>query len=1284
MVPDPHNAHASAFLSANARRGDGRAPMAKRAAASWPGGAFEPLEPRLLLAVTPVIGFQEGWENAALRTYIPRDSYTLIRGEEGNWGLNDTITAFPEEGPTPHRAHIVMHNGSKALRLESNDSQSGAADNVWLLKPSISVPITPETIFAFEEAGWLDDPQHSGWGYNCVVPPCYDNISLTLEDNRGNTVAYILQRWPDAAWSPDNCVYSDFYLEVMLDPDAGVYERNIWQDFSAIPNFSPAGARVTSIDFTVDEHGWAILDNIHLGAPAHVDLSAALINPKLPAALVSGDGTKLKLPLDIRNEGNVPLPNGQRIDVEVYARPAGAADDSQDVLVAAMPGQSVSKLGAGKAKRLNLSVQVPAGLPTGAYVLVTKIDTLGQVDETDEDNNNEAISPTIDVTLGQIDLTGSFGTGTLPPAVVLGTGARGRVQVIVGNEGNVSVATGQKIDIALFARPLDGGADLELGALSNVSISGLKPGTTKAFSATVTLSADLTEGHYDLLAFVDANDAVPNEADELNNTADDEHGLTAAPPFVDLLAGIGKARLPEATVSGDGTRMTLPVTAMNLGNVPLPRGQRIDVEVYARPVGAPDDSQDVLVATRPGQSVAALGPGKAKQFNVPVLLPAGLETDEYVLVGKVDTADSVAEANEANNAATTPLVDAIDVTCGQIDLTCRIDTAGLPHEAVAGAGAKGAVPIVVRNEGNVPVAAGQRIGIHVLARSLTDGSEHTLKLLDGQSVSGLKPGASKTFRPVVELGENLPEDYYELVAFVDCHNDVPKEWHEDNNEGAWQGQVGVQAPFDDLAGELGTITLPPAVVAGVGAKGLVPVRIVNFGNVPVEAGQKVAVAVRLVPLGGGQEIELAMPEGNSISRLGVAKSKQVNLNVTVPADVPEGTYRLVATVDALDEMPERDEDNNLVVADQLITVAPPFVDLAAGLGSLRLPEALVSGDGTRITLPVTVTNLGNVPVARGSRIDIDVFARPAAAGDDSQDVLVAVSAGQSVSALGVGKTKRFNVPVQLPAGVATEQYVLVAKVDARDDIPEPDGSNNIVATPAEDAMDVTLGQVDLVAVISKSTLPSDLVTGYAESGKVTVAVTNLGNIPLAAGQRIDVRLVARPTGGGADRQIGYLDNVLIAALKPQGTKVLTVSVSTPTGLPKGTYELVAQIDWSDDLEEADEGNNEAALAGPVTVASYLIGTWGLVGLQGAPGPVGPKNSQWTFHANGTYDFFFQYLPYYDVDETRTWQLNGSMLRVELNSIIYAAVGDRNVPLTMKKDQFSFIDSDGDRWTYRRM
>ena len=217
-------------------------------------------------------GFMERWESSSINTYVPSD-FSFINADEGYWFLGDTVSEFQECGDTPQRAEIITSNGSKTLRLTSSESLTGGcADNIWVslfdtstvgsldYNKGFSIPLTNATYISFEEEGDLINPQEHGWGFNCIFPPCFDNVSLHLEDNNGNILAYVLQRYSNAVPDENNSIYR----EIFLNPDAKRYSRNLFSDFSTIPAFKPAGAEIKSIEFRVDEHGWAIIDNISI------------------------------------------------------------------------------------------------------------------------------------------------------------------------------------------------------------------------------------------------------------------------------------------------------------------------------------------------------------------------------------------------------------------------------------------------------------------------------------------------------------------------------------------------------------------------------------------------------------------------------------------------------------------------------------------------------------------------------------------------------------------------------------------------------------------------------------------------------------------------------------------------------------------------------------------------------------------------------------------------------------------------------------------------------------
>jgi hypothetical protein len=62
--------------------------------------------------------------------------------------------------------------------------------------------------------------------------------------------------------------FGDTYREIFLNPDAGSYKRNVFADFLIVPAFIPTGAQITYIEFRVDQHGSALLDDLAIGSRA--------------------------------------------------------------------------------------------------------------------------------------------------------------------------------------------------------------------------------------------------------------------------------------------------------------------------------------------------------------------------------------------------------------------------------------------------------------------------------------------------------------------------------------------------------------------------------------------------------------------------------------------------------------------------------------------------------------------------------------------------------------------------------------------------------------------------------------------------------------------------------------------------------------------------------------------------------------------------------------------------------------------------------------------------------
>lgn len=225
---------------------------------------------------TAITHFHEGWETALEGIYMPaRCSY--VDADEGVWSLDDAVADSVSCGLTPHTAEIVKLTDGQALLLTSVDSRSACSDIIsvslteaGLVNPNFALTIDANTVLSFYEVGRLDQPELRDPLQDCAVPPCFDNVSLLLSDTKGNVLAYILQRCPDAVALASNARLRDTYREIFLDPSGVFYQRNLLSDFRTIPAFDRAVAQIRSVEFRVDQHGSALIDELTI-APGTLD-----------------------------------------------------------------------------------------------------------------------------------------------------------------------------------------------------------------------------------------------------------------------------------------------------------------------------------------------------------------------------------------------------------------------------------------------------------------------------------------------------------------------------------------------------------------------------------------------------------------------------------------------------------------------------------------------------------------------------------------------------------------------------------------------------------------------------------------------------------------------------------------------------------------------------------------------------------------------------------------------------------------------------------------------------
>lgn len=299
----------------------------------------------------------------------------------------------------------------------------------------------------------------------------------------------------------------------------------------------------------------------------------------------------------------------------------------------------------------------------------------------------------------------------------------------------------------------------------------------------------------------------------------------------------------------------------------------------------------------------------------------------------------------------------------------------------------------------------------------------------------------------------------------------------------------------------------------------------------------------------------------SVAGLAVGEDSAGTVAVTVPADLPLGTYFLVVCADDGNDVTERNEVNNCRSSTATLRVGPDLVEAA-----VSDPPALVE-PGASFSVTDTVGNQGS---GTGLPSTTRYYLAPGASKVGAE----LLAGTRSVPALAAGATSSGTVAVTVPSWMPVGRYVLLACADDQGAIAESDETNNCAGS----AGPIDVARADLVETSVSSPPP---VVEPGDSFTVTDTVTNRGLVA-APKSRTRYYLAASPTRSPADRLLGGSRQVpgLGAGALSSGT----ATVQVPAATPLGTYYLLTCADDTAQVTEGDESNNCTAAAAQVEVA----------------------------------------------------------------------------------------------------
>lgn len=220
--------------------------------------------------------------------------------------------------------------------------------------------------------------------------------------------------------------------------------------------------------------------------------------------------------------------------------------------------------------------------------------------------------------------------------------------------------------------------------------------------------------------------------------------------------------------------------------------------------------------------------------------------------------------------------------------------------------------------------------------------------------------------------------------------------------------------------------MPSAVIAGARVKGAkVSVLVSNTGGSVLDGPVTLRLFASADETLDGADAPIGLPLTKRL-KIAPGSSKAVKMKVdTLPA-VPNGNYRLIAQT-----LAPAGVSTGTDASDSTVTIAAPFVDLSGSFGFI-LP--LVRG--RRTSIPILITNTGNIPASGTITVFLTAGTSPTTTGTEMilQTSPVKLKLGEASNK--VYKLKAL-VPSTLPAGA-----YLHATIDSNAAIAETDELNN--------------------------------------------------------------------------------------------------------------------------------------------------------------------------------------------------------------------------------------------------
>ncbi|HDQ46328.1 MAG TPA: T9SS type A sorting domain-containing protein, partial [bacterium] len=854
-------------------------------------------------------------------------------------------------------------------------------------------------------------------------------------------------------------------------------------------------------------------------------------------------GAQVNASLTVRNQG---LTTAGAHQSALFLSEDAEIDEATDIRLTTI---SFESLAPGETRTVNRAFTVPLTLTPGTYFAGAWVDYVegdpaGNVAESDEDNNRGVTSQTITVAGNAPDLLWTILNVNSTVWTVGGPEVTGFLTV--RNQGQLTAGAHYARLYLSDDQKSDKTTDTPLGG--ELHFDALAPATTQTLPFSFP-APSLPSGTYYIGAFVDSREEIV-ESNEDNNKRVATQIITVVNHTASLpdLVWTELRFIPQTDwLVGSQVTATLTVTNQGAG----PAGSH-HARIFLTGNTTIGDADDTPLGISP-IPVGMLAPGESRQVTQTFTVPPDQLAGTYYAGAYVDVNFEVDEgAAEANNSGIS--TQFIKVIRYLPDLT-GVSLQHSPTELTVGDNIS--VSLTARNQGQI--AADAHDSDIYLSKDLILDPATDIFLTRLNFTSSILAGNTATRSRTLPL-PNVPEGTYYVGAIIDPDNTVDESNEENNN--IWGQWITVRNNLPDL---ICTAVTFPTTDLSAGSQVAVSVTVKNQGATAAGAHQTRLYLSGNAVLGDADDVPL---DNGTIAfdALASGASETQIQTVTVPANLPAGTYYVGAVADVLDVVTESNEGNNTKVAAQTVRVSAPMPDLV--LSGLEFSSTYWVV-GATITANVTVRNQGAAPAA-SHKTRLYISSRTVF-GDDA---IRLGTAALSFSGIAAGAEQTLNQTITVPE-LAHSTYSIFVRVDVEDEVTESDETNNISLYGK--AVSVRHGWPDLVGFgidLSGTFWVSGghvaLTLGTFNQG-TEVAGAHASRFYLSTDASIDTTDI--PLGNGP---LGFY------SIPVRGLDTRTQRITVPD-IPEGTYYVGALIDINQIVPESNETNNTIVSSQTITV-----------------------------------------------------------------------------------------------------